>query len=79
VMTMSSDLTDLEQKVLSLVKKDSHRPSAIARTLTARHVACDQNQIVAALVSLESRGLVERFTSKTWVATSKGQSEAEQT
>jgi DNA-binding MarR family transcriptional regulator len=74
---MSSDLTELELRILSLVKKDSHRPSAVAKALTARHFPCDQNQVVAALASLEKKGLVERFTSKTWVATSKGQSEAQ--
>jgi hypothetical protein len=76
-MTMSGDLTELERKVLSFVLKDSHRPSAVAKALNARHFACDQNQVVAALVNLEGKGLVERFTSKTWVATSKGQSEVQ--
>jgi hypothetical protein len=76
-MTTSGDLTELERRILSFVAKDSHRPSAIAKALISRHFSCDQNQVVAALVNLESKGLVERFTSKTFVATSKGQSEAE--
>lgn len=76
-MTMSGDLTELEQRVLSFIRKDSHRPSAIAKALIGRRFSCDQNQVVAALVSLENKGLAERFTTKTWVATSKGQSEAE--
>jgi len=77
VMTMSTDLTELEQRVLILVKKDSHRPSSITRALTVHHFQCDQNLVVTALLSLEKRGFVERFTAKTWVATSKGQSETE--
>ncbi len=74
---MSTDLTDIQQRVLTLVSKDSHRPSAITRVLVSHRFPCDQNQVTQALLELEKRGLVERFTAKTWVATSKGQSEAQ--
>ncbi len=70
-MTMSESLTDLETKILSIILKDSHRPAAIVRILKGRHVKCDQNQVISTLNALERDGLVERFTTKAWIATSK--------
>lgn len=68
---MSSDLLDLERKVLAIILNDSHRPSAITRILRKKHVDCDQNQVVQALISLEKMDLVERFTAKAWIAKDK--------
>ena len=73
-MTMSESLTDLETKILSIILKDSHRPSAIVRILKGRNIVCDHNQVVSALNALEKEGLVERFTTKAWIATSKAES-----
>jgi hypothetical protein len=68
---MSSDLLDLERQVLAIILNDSHRPSAITRILKKKQIECDQNQVVQALISLEKMDLVERFTSKAWVAKDK--------
>jgi hypothetical protein len=68
---MSSDILDLEREVLAIIMNDSHRPSAITRILKKKHVECDQNQVVQALISLEQMDLVERFTSKAWIAKDK--------
>jgi len=72
-MNMSEELTDLERSVLSVILKDSHRPAAITRILNNRHVECDQNAVVSTLNDLEKKGLVERFTTKAWIATSKAE------
>lgn len=70
---MSQEITDLERGILSVILKDSHRPAAITRILQKRQVECDQNTVVQALNTLLDKGLVERFTSKTWIATSKAE------
>ncbi len=70
---MSDEISELERKILAVILKDSHRPAAITRILRGRHVECDQNRVVQALNRLEERGLVERFTAKTWIATSKAE------
>ncbi|MHA1654096.1 MAG: hypothetical protein ACTSVT_08880 [Candidatus Thorarchaeota archaeon] len=70
---MSEELTDLERSVLSVILKDSHRPAAITRILNNRRVECDQNAVVSTLNGLEKKGLVERFTTKAWIATSKAE------
>ncbi len=70
-MTMSKEITDLDRHVLAIIKTDSHRPSAITGILKGRHVECDNNTVVQSLNTLEKEGLVERFTSKAWIATSK--------
>ncbi|MCF2136264.1 MAG: hypothetical protein K9W43_03405 [Candidatus Thorarchaeota archaeon] len=70
---MSDEITDLERSLLSVILKDSHRPAAITRILQGRHVECDQNTVVHTLNELEKKGLVERFTTKTWIATSKAE------
>ena len=77
-MLMSESLTDLEKQILSIILRDSHRPAAIVRILKGRHIECDANQVVAALNALEQEGLVERFTSKAWIATSKAESRLEE-
>jgi predicted transcriptional regulator len=74
VLEMSEELTELEQIILTIIREDSHRASAITRILSKRRVDCDNNAVVQALNSLEGKDLVERYTTKTWIATSKGQS-----
>lgn len=68
---MSEDLTDLQRKILAVLVRDNRRPSSIAFTLRRRDVTVDQNRVMLALVDLEKRGLVERSTSKAWIAKSK--------
>ena len=70
---MSDEITELERMILNIIIEDSHRASAINRILIGRGVQCDQNQVVQALNSLEGKKLVERYTTKTWLATSKAQ------
>ncbi len=70
---MSDDITNLERKILAVIIKDSHRPAAITRILNKRQIDCDQNLVVQSLNALEKKGLVERFTSKTWIAKGKAQ------
>ena len=74
VLEMSEELTELEQVILPIIIEDSHRASAITRILTKKGIDCDNNTVVQALNSLESKDLVERYTTKTWIATSKAQS-----
>ncbi|MCK4279666.1 MAG: hypothetical protein KAW94_03720 [Candidatus Thorarchaeota archaeon] len=71
LMTMSKEISDLDRQILALIRADSHRPSAITGILKGRHVECDNNSVVQSLNALEKEGLVERFTSKAWIATSK--------
>jgi DNA-binding Lrp family transcriptional regulator len=75
---MSEDISDLDRQILAIIARDSHRPSAITRILKKRQVECDQNGVVAALNALERDGLVERYTSKAWIATSKAESYLEE-
>ncbi len=70
---MSEDLTELERSILPIIINDSHRPGAITRILTGRGYSIDLNQVNQALNSLEAKDLVERFTTKTWLAKSKAQ------
>ncbi len=70
---MSDNVTELERKILAVIIKDSHRPASITRILKGRQVACDQNSVVASLNSLEKKGLVERFSAKTWIAKGKAE------
>ena len=70
-MMMSKEITDIDRQVLTIIRTDSHRPSAITGILKGRHVECDNNSVVQSLNALEKEGLVERFTSKAWIATSK--------
>ena len=65
---MSEEVTDLQRKILAQIIGTSRRPSAIASVLRRRHVACDQNNVVQALLDLEARGLAERTTAKAWAA-----------
>ncbi len=68
---MSEDLTDFQRKILAVIVRDNRRPSSIAFALRRRDVTVDQNRVVLALVDLEKRGLVERRTSKAWIAKSQ--------
>ncbi|MCK5265005.1 MAG: hypothetical protein KAR03_05305 [Candidatus Thorarchaeota archaeon] len=68
---MSEDLTDFQRKILAVIIRDNRRPSSIAFTLRRRDVTVDQNRVVLALVDLEKQGLVERRTSKAWIAKSE--------
>jgi repressor of nif and glnA expression len=71
---MSEELTELEQMIIPIIIEDSHRASAITRILQKRGVECDNNSVVQSLNSLEEKNLVERYTTKTWIATSRAQS-----
>ncbi|UCE09187.1 MAG: hypothetical protein JSW61_09415 [Candidatus Thorarchaeota archaeon] len=75
---MSEDISDLDRQILVVIAKDSHRPSAITRILKTRRVECTHNEVVAALNALERDGLVERFTSKAWIATPRAESYIEE-
>ncbi len=67
---MSKEVSELDKAILSAILEDSHRPSAITSIVNARGVSCTQNEVVKALNGLEEKDLVERFTSKTWIAKS---------
>ena len=71
---MSEELTELEQMILPIIIEDSHRAGAITRILQKRGVECDNNAVVQSLNTLEEKNLVERYTTKTWIATSRAQS-----
>ncbi len=68
---MSEDLTDLQRNIIAMIVRDNRRPSSIAFGLKRRNGTVDQNRVMLALVDLEKRGLVERSTSKAWIAKSK--------
>ena len=68
---MSKDLTDLQRKIIALLVRENRRPSSIASALRRRNGTVDQNRVMQALVDLEKSGLVERSTSKAWIAKSK--------
>jgi len=70
---MSEDLTELQRKILELILADAHRPNAITSVLKRRHVECNQNDVVQALLDLENRNLVERISGKAWSATDKAE------
>lgn len=71
--SMSEEPTELQRRILSLIVEDSHRASAITRTLRSKNVECNQNDVVTALNDLEKRGFVERVGSKSWTARPKAQ------
>ncbi len=70
---MSEQLSSLELEILKVIIKDSHRPAAITRILQKRGITCDQNAVVYSLNVLEKEKLVERHTTKAWIATSKAE------
>ncbi|MHA2379713.1 MAG: hypothetical protein ACXADO_09355 [Candidatus Thorarchaeota archaeon] len=70
---MSEEPTELQRRILSLILENSHRASAITRTLRGKNVECNQNDVITALNDLEKRGLVERVGSKSWTARPKAQ------
>jgi hypothetical protein len=74
---MSEDVSDLQRRILAQIIEQTRRPSAIASLLRRRHVACDQNLVVQALVDLEARGLAERKTAKGWAARGDAESHIE--
>ncbi|TFG12465.1 Lrp/AsnC family transcriptional regulator [Candidatus Thorarchaeota archaeon] len=65
---MSEEISEIDKAILSAILEDSHRPSAITSIVNGRGVNCTQNEVVKALNELEDKGLVERYTSKTWLA-----------
>jgi DNA-binding PadR family transcriptional regulator len=65
---MSEDLTELQINIIELILRENRRPSAIAKTLRRYDKQVDQNRVMSALVDLEKRGLVERVTTKAWIA-----------
>lgn len=71
---MSEDVSDLQRKIIAQIMGTGRRPSAIASLLRRRHVECDQNEVVQALVDLERRGLAERTTAKAWAARGNAES-----
>jgi len=73
VASMSEEPTELQRRILSLILEDTHRASAITRTLRSKNVECNQNDVVMALSDLEKRGFVERVGSKSWTARPKAQ------
>ncbi len=73
MVTMSEEITELQRKILELILVDAHRPSAITSVLRKRHVECDQNDVVQALLDLEKRDLVEKLSAKAWTAKGKAE------
>ncbi|MHA2223392.1 MAG: hypothetical protein ACXAAO_15225 [Candidatus Thorarchaeota archaeon] len=70
---MSEDLTELQRRILELILSNANRPSAITSVLRRRHVECNQNEVVQALLDLEKRNLVERVSEKAWSATGRAE------
>lgn len=73
MVTMSEEITELQRKILGLILADSRRPSAIASILRKRNIACDQNDVIQALLDLEKRNLVEKLSAKAWTAKGKAE------
>jgi hypothetical protein len=73
LVTMSEDLTELQRRILELILSNANRPSAITSVLRRRHVECNQNEVVQALLDLEKRNLVERVSEKAWSATGRAE------
>lgn len=71
MVSMSEEPTELQRRILSLILENSHRASAITRTLKGKNVDCSQNDVVLALNDLEKRGFVERVGAKSWTAKPK--------
>lgn len=74
---MSEEVTNLQKLIIAQILGTSRRPSAIASLLRRRHVDCNQNTIVQALIDLEARGLAERTTAKAWSARGNAASHVE--
>ncbi|MFX0107224.1 MAG: hypothetical protein ACFE7R_02980 [Candidatus Hodarchaeota archaeon] len=70
---MSEEITELQKAILVLIMREGRRPSAIAKAVCGSQVKCDSNEVILALNDLEKRGLVERSSSKAWMAKSKAQ------
>jgi hypothetical protein len=70
---MSEDLTDLQRDILELIISNSSRPSAITSILRRKNTGINQNDVVQALLDLESRKLVERVSGKAWTATGRAE------
>ena len=68
MVTMSEEITDLQRKILGLILANAHRPNAIASMLKRKNFACNQNDVVQALLDLEKRNLVEKLSTKAWTA-----------
>ncbi|KXH71157.1 MAG: hypothetical protein AM326_11975 [Candidatus Thorarchaeota archaeon SMTZ-45] len=68
MVIMSEEITELQKNILRLILADNRRPNAIASILRRRNFACNQNDIVQALLDLEKRNLVEKLTTKAWTA-----------
>jgi DNA-binding MarR family transcriptional regulator len=66
---MSQEISNLERKILRFIFEDNHRASAIQKALSGQEERYTHNDIVAALNSLEENDLVERYSSKSWIAT----------
>ena len=72
MVTMSEDITELQQKILGVILADARRPGAIT-SIVSKKVKCNQNDVVQALLDLEKRGLVEKLSSKAWTAKGKAE------
>jgi hypothetical protein len=70
---MSEDLTDLQRKILELILSNASRPSAITSVLRRKNDELNQNDVIQALLDLESRKLVERVSGKAWSATGRAE------
>ena len=68
MVTMSEEITELQRKILGLILANAHRPNAIASMLKRKNFACNQNDVVQALLDLEKRNLVEKLSTKAWTA-----------
>ncbi len=68
MVTMSEEITELQRKILGLIVANAHRPNAIASMLKRKNFACNQNDVVQALLDLEKRNLVEKLSTKAWTA-----------
>ncbi|MHA2024954.1 MAG: hypothetical protein ACW98U_03540 [Candidatus Thorarchaeota archaeon] len=73
MVTMSEDLTELQRKILEMIMSNANRPSAIASALKRRNFECNQNEVVQALLDLESRKMVEKVSEKAWSATGRAE------
>ncbi len=68
MVTMSEEITELQRKILGLILANAHRPNAISSILKRKNFACNQNDVVQALLDLEKRNLVEKLSTKAWAA-----------
>ncbi len=74
MVTMSEEITELQKNILRLILVDNRRPNSITSILRKRNVACNQNDVVQALLDLEKRDLVEKLSTKAWTAKEKAES-----